>query len=747
MMRDRNQNKLNETDRVFVETIRKVSGTLKEGERFIGKELLTGFQSDVENIAEKIADIKEVNRTLKIGIVGEVKAGKSSFLNALFFKGESILPKAPTPMTAALTKISYAEKPSAKIVFYQKNDWDRILRLSREYEESVTFYLDKEIERYNNRSQDTSGKYVMPTREGVEKRYRVKIPMEQISANELVEMVEERNLMVEEHLGQVEELQVDTSTEDFMKELQSYVGAKGKMTPLVNYTELRINNPLLKDVEVIDTPGLNDPILSRSETTKKFLISCDVVFLLSYVGQFLGEEDIRFLTKNLSEESVGRAVIIGSKFDSGVLDYTVPHASIRQAMKGSMDNFNMVARNNIEKLMRSPHAPVVRKIYEELPPYYISGLLYSAARKVEENRPLNEEEEHILNRLKISFPGFQETSSFLYDFANIDHVKEKVFVPVTEEKEKILTERMELFTKEQTIRLMNSMEEISIFSRNNLKDLKNSDVDALQEKLEKLTGKLNSIRSEVRNIFQNASIDARKVLKDIAVDVELEVENYRGLDVKKRTEEKTEVNKVGFMKKQVDKVKIHIDTVDVSEVISNLRKYTTKVKKYINGEYERLFDIRNLKRDVKEAVIGAFDLSARDFNENDILIPVEMVLKKLTIPEIEIELEKYDQLILSQFTDAVVESQMISELQLAQEMVLQKIMKDISSSIEKTAKDVELILMEQSGTFVDNIEMKLKSNVENLKMLLQDKEENIRAFEKYIEEIGKAKEELSKIRA
>ena len=50
------------------------------------------------------------DQTLQIGIVGQVKAGKSSFLNSLFFNGEDVLPKASTPMTAGLTIIEYADK-------------------------------------------------------------------------------------------------------------------------------------------------------------------------------------------------------------------------------------------------------------------------------------------------------------------------------------------------------------------------------------------------------------------------------------------------------------------------------------------------------------------------------------------------------------------------------------------------------------------------------------------------------------
>ena len=65
-------------------------------------------------------------RKLVIGIIGAVKAGKSSFLNALLFDGEQYLPKAITPSTATLTKISYAETPKAVVHFFSREDWEQI---------------------------------------------------------------------------------------------------------------------------------------------------------------------------------------------------------------------------------------------------------------------------------------------------------------------------------------------------------------------------------------------------------------------------------------------------------------------------------------------------------------------------------------------------------------------------------------------------------------------------------------------
>ena len=76
--------------------------------REYGIEPAKKLQADLASIAEK-------NRLLRIGIVGRVKAGKSSLLNALLFQGQSLLPKAATPMTAALTTLSHGETLAAEV--------------------------------------------------------------------------------------------------------------------------------------------------------------------------------------------------------------------------------------------------------------------------------------------------------------------------------------------------------------------------------------------------------------------------------------------------------------------------------------------------------------------------------------------------------------------------------------------------------------------------------------------------------
>ena len=65
--------------------------------------------SKSSELEKSIKEKEDEGRVLKLGILGRVKAGKSSLLNALVFNGNDVLPKAATPMTAALTILQYGE--------------------------------------------------------------------------------------------------------------------------------------------------------------------------------------------------------------------------------------------------------------------------------------------------------------------------------------------------------------------------------------------------------------------------------------------------------------------------------------------------------------------------------------------------------------------------------------------------------------------------------------------------------------
>lgn len=92
-----------------------------------------------------LEELKNSQRLLKIGIVGRVKAGKSSLLNALVFNGADVLPKAATPMTAALTMIEYDENLSAIVELYKQADINEIENQHSQYIKELNRLKDIKI--------------------------------------------------------------------------------------------------------------------------------------------------------------------------------------------------------------------------------------------------------------------------------------------------------------------------------------------------------------------------------------------------------------------------------------------------------------------------------------------------------------------------------------------------------------------------------------------------------------------------
>ncbi|GAA7036907.1 hypothetical protein AOH447_08290 [Helicobacter pylori] len=106
-----------------------------------------------EELEKTLKGMQAENRGLKVGIIGRVKAGKSSLLNALIFEGKDVLPKAATPMTASLTILKYAQNLSTQVEFYSQKD---ILELKNEherYEKKFKEIVSEEVKKIEEKQQ------------------------------------------------------------------------------------------------------------------------------------------------------------------------------------------------------------------------------------------------------------------------------------------------------------------------------------------------------------------------------------------------------------------------------------------------------------------------------------------------------------------------------------------------------------------------------------------------------------------
>ncbi|GAA7336876.1 hypothetical protein HpCK64_12030 [Helicobacter pylori] len=127
----------------LIEKVLKEQGLQEKARPFISDNSVI----KTEELEKTLKEMQAKDRDLKVGIIGRVKAGKSSLLNALIFEGVEVLPKAATPMTASLTVLKYANTLSTEVEFYSLKD---IAELKNEHERYVREFnriVDEEVKK------------------------------------------------------------------------------------------------------------------------------------------------------------------------------------------------------------------------------------------------------------------------------------------------------------------------------------------------------------------------------------------------------------------------------------------------------------------------------------------------------------------------------------------------------------------------------------------------------------------------
>ena len=206
--------------------------------------------------------------TLQIGVVGKMKTGKSALINSIIF-GNDVLPSSPEPVTVTLTKISYGDKNVSTVEFLSLQDIESIKESANYSGEDRKLLLQKE------------------SAEGI---------LENLPSN------------YPEFIGK-------TLTNISNDELKKYVAANGEYCGLVKSVTMEIDNEILRGITIIDTPGFNDPVVTRGETTRKFLTDCHVV-LFVHNGDGYDETDGILLNNQIENAGISKLVDVFNKMDT-----------------------------------------------------------------------------------------------------------------------------------------------------------------------------------------------------------------------------------------------------------------------------------------------------------------------------------------------------------------------------------------------------------------------------------------------
>ncbi len=205
---------------------------------------------------------------IRLGVAGQMKYGKSTLINALLFK-RKVLPTSDVPMTATLTFIEYGDKESYTVEFLSKEEWEEIQEIAK------------------LRGEETK---------------------EQEICREIVQEAKSK-------LGTKIRSLLGKSVEVSKEKLQDYVGADGKFTPIAKALYIKLPHDILKELDLVDTPGFNDPIESREREAEKFLKDADALIFLLYAGRPIDATDKSLLTQKIAYHGTGGIILALNKYD------------------------------------------------------------------------------------------------------------------------------------------------------------------------------------------------------------------------------------------------------------------------------------------------------------------------------------------------------------------------------------------------------------------------------------------------
>ncbi len=492
-----------------------------------------------EELEKTLKEMQDTDRDLKVGIIGRVKAGKSSLLNALIFEGVEVLPKAATPMTASLTVLKYAQNLSAQVEFYSQKD---ILELKNEHERYVREFnriVDEEVKRQkekqslSNRAKEgvkNVGKFLIKNKSDKE------APKERVlSDEEIVKRAEriakselEKDTKLVSSHDQYEKMKksglINTETKDpriqansleeLNQKLLQFVGANGKFMPCTKAVQISLNNPNLKDLEVIDTPGVNDPIASREEHTKALLKDCDVVFIVSPSNQFLTESDMSLFDRVSHKEGLQEIYFVASQTDSAVCTPSEVQNS-RHHLPTALENAQKSLSSQLNSIMGAfiENYPNQQEIFEKAIKNGViltSGVCFGMYKDFKnqaswERNQKTEEYHNALWNLRNSYPDAfssdDKSKESLLLLSNMSAIEERL-EKSAKEKEKIISQKLQDYAQSQANNLHKFIAQLLQDLEEEKKRVKNADISAIKEQIEAYEKLSNEIETGFREAYE-----------------------------------------------------------------------------------------------------------------------------------------------------------------------------------------------------------------------------------------------------
>lgn len=679
------------------------------------------FNESLKNLKSSLDEKRQEGRIFQLGIVGQMKTGKSSFLNEYLF-GEEILPTAATPMTAALTLIKYADKDEAVIEFYNKDDWNAIEENDKKYK--------KEYERAKKEARDEAEKKGRSFNEQGFKFEDVDSTLK--GSHEIYKNFQEKGLS-RDLLGEKRTIKI-TDKKNILEDLREYVGSKGKYTPLVKMTTLYINDDRIKDYIIVDTPGTNDPIISRGQKTKEFLGKCDYIVFLSYSSQFLDNNDNAYIKEQLPSEGKKDILILASKFDNQLSqesvfddadgDIKVAYEEERRKLSRKLDRWRDEFKKEKNPLDLSK---------SELE--FQSTMLYRIYKHFDN---LSDIEKEIFDRLKDDYNNSTFTKELLKDLSGMPAVERKIS-NILLRKEEIMKNGIKDLLDGKRDSLSKILEKIRKGFEERKFELSDVGIKDVENKINNLQEKISSLSSEIKNSVRTERENFDKKLKDEISKISNTKDRYSSLQKQSRSyTEEVDVEKGWFSSwkfwphTETKTVRRNETFINIQDSIEQIISFAQDTADRIERTSERLISKNVIKRAMRDGIIDLFELEDRP----KVVSVIDNYIQNISIPEIKFDVNKYRDIVLSKYGSSYSQEKDINFIEGLHNKALLTIIEDTEKSFTDVKEKLNSVLEEIEENIVNELKEGIEENLNEFKKQLENQKESIKMTELGIEEVN-----------
>lgn len=601
-----------------------------------------------ENFINELDDTKKYLNSQKfsIGITGVMNAGKSTMLNALM--GREILGSAVVPETANLTIVKHQETEKAKVYYWNKDEWARIENAALELE-SMKDYVNE---------------------------------THRVFGAELHSYIKEESRFDE---VEIKDLSLYTSAE-----------ASGKKCNLVKYVELGSNLDFLKDgIEIVDTPGLDDPVIQREEITKEYLSQCDMMLHLMNVSQSATLKDVEFIIDALLYQNISKLLIVITRAD------TVSKEQLQEVIE--------YTKTSIEKQLKAQNKDsqldYILKTIKFIPISGKMALLHRTGR----------EQEALDKGFKIEDTGILEIENYLLEtLFGSNSQKGEIVVQSAKSQITKTIEKENLSLNYELQLLSKSKDELEkeLKNFNKRKEVNKRIFDAMNEDINFYKNDAKNYIQTLETFLQSELIDLQGVIKQRVIsDVRYSFEK-----TKRRPED--------------NRIKVIIQTAIKDGIIDVIRDYRYKfIKKSqsIGEQCEQKYQDFGFVVGHKNDNFDARGFFQDDFKSGFLTSNNEILISQITnavskskankLNELDREIES---LIKNQFLD--IENNLKSKVNKVSSILIENFFETLNAPLKRVRQkleDEEKILQNQVDSFETNDEKRANISIEIHKKIKQ----------------------------